>query len=155
MKQSITTELVRDLTQHPPAKVTDIWDTRQPRFVLRARPNGHHSYRVLLGRGRWFTLGIVGGLKPEKARSEAQRRLGEVASGGEKRRPRTNGGARSVVLLAESPARPGFARSREACGGLRHQNAIAGRKATGGLQTSFRSQPARRMRARRRSTRPA
>jgi integrase len=82
VRQAITTEFLRRLQQHPPQAVTDVWD-RTSRLVLRARPSGRHTYLVLLGRGRWYTLGGVHALTPAEARLQAQRRLGEVASGGD------------------------------------------------------------------------
>jgi hypothetical protein len=82
MRQSLTTELIRRLTAAPPAQDLDIYDTHQPRLVLRARVSGRHSYRVTLGRGRWFSLGAVDAIpSPAQARVLAQQRLGEYASG--------------------------------------------------------------------------
>jgi integrase len=80
MKASITTELVRQLRRQPPAQALDIWDT-QSKLVLRVRPSGQHSYLVLLGRGRWFTLGTIDDLTPADARKLALRRLSDVAFG--------------------------------------------------------------------------
>lgn len=82
MRQSITTELIRRVTATPPARDLDIYDNHQPRLVLRARASGRHSYRVSLGRGRWFSLGPVEAiLSPAQARLLAQQRLGQYASG--------------------------------------------------------------------------
>lgn len=94
-KQPLTVDTVRTLRKAPPSGETDYWDTKQPGLVLRARPTGRHSYRVWLGRGRWFTLGAVSAFKtPDLARTEAQKRLGQVASGAdpqaEKRRQRSH-----------------------------------------------------------------
>jgi integrase len=80
MKASITTELVRRLRRQPPRQTFDIWDT-QSKLVLRVRPSGQHSYLVLLGRGRWFTLGTIDDLTPADARKLAQRRLSDLAFG--------------------------------------------------------------------------
>ena len=57
MRETITTELLRRLQHAPPTAVLDIYDTKVPRLVLRVRPTGTHSYRLVLGRGRWYTLG--------------------------------------------------------------------------------------------------
>jgi integrase len=82
MKKAITTDLIRSLQRRPPAVVTDVYDTKQPRLVIRARPSGQHSYRVQLGRGRWYTLGPVKSFAhPDKARTLAQAKLGDVAYG--------------------------------------------------------------------------
>jgi len=55
MRETITTELLRRLQQAPPTAVLDIYDTKVRRLVLRVRPSGTHSSRVVLGRGRWYT----------------------------------------------------------------------------------------------------
>ena len=81
MKRAITMEVVRRLCLNPPVQTADLWDAKLPRFVLRARPSGRHSYLVLLGRGRWYTLGGVETLTPLQARKLAQQRLGDVANG--------------------------------------------------------------------------
>jgi hypothetical protein len=82
MRETITTELVRRLQHDPPTAVLDIYDTRVPRLVLRARPTGKHTYRIALGRGRWYTLGGTDLFRsPELARLEADKRLGAYASG--------------------------------------------------------------------------
>ena len=59
MKTTITTELLRRFEKTPPARDVDIWDTKQPGLVLRVRSNGRHSYRLSLGRAKWFTIGGV------------------------------------------------------------------------------------------------
>jgi integrase len=82
-KQTITTEAIRGWKQRPPATETDVYDTKQPGLVLRLRSNGKHAYRVLLGRGKWFTLGTPDTLTPLQARTEARKRLGQVATGGD------------------------------------------------------------------------
>jgi hypothetical protein len=72
MRETITTELLRRLQQAPPAGVIDIYDTKVPRLVLRVRPTGRHSYRIVLGRGRWYTLGGTDLIpSPALARAEA------------------------------------------------------------------------------------
>ncbi|PYR88000.1 MAG: hypothetical protein DMF84_30040 [Acidobacteria bacterium] len=82
MKRNLTIDLLRQLAKEPPVATVDIYDTHQPRLVLRVRPTGKHSYRVLLARGRWYSLGsieIIG--SPALARTLAQALLGEYASG--------------------------------------------------------------------------
>jgi integrase len=78
MRQKITTETIRALKKTPPVRVVDIYDTTQPGLVLRARPNGTHTYRVLLGRGRWHTLGSTE-LTPDAARTLARGVRGDVS----------------------------------------------------------------------------
>ncbi|MEO6237353.1 MAG: hypothetical protein ABIQ52_10175, partial [Vicinamibacterales bacterium] len=58
-----------------------IYDSHQPRLVLRARATGRHSYRVILDRGRWYSLGSVDRIAaPAIARQLAQQYLGDYAS---------------------------------------------------------------------------
>jgi integrase len=86
VRQSITTELIRRLTAQPPDKDVDIYDTHQPRLVLRARTTGRHTFRVALARGQWLSLGPVESLSsPTQARLLAQQRLGEFAGGADPR----------------------------------------------------------------------
>jgi Arm domain-containing DNA-binding protein len=86
MRETITTELLRRLQQAPPTAVLDIYDTKVRRLVLRVRPTGTHSYRIALGRGRWYTLGDTDLIpSPALARAEAQKRLGDYASGSDPR----------------------------------------------------------------------
>jgi integrase len=77
-----------------------IWDAQLPGFGVRVRPTGAKSYVVLYragsGRGapqRRFTIGAVGKITPEEARTLAQGILGAVAHGrdpaGEKTDERT------------------------------------------------------------------
>ncbi len=71
------------------AKGTDqdviYWDTELPRFGLRAKPSGKLSYvlqyRNAQGRTRRFTLGGVGELTPDQARSKAQKKRQAVREG--------------------------------------------------------------------------
>ena len=86
MRETITTELLRRLQHAPPTAVLDIYDTKVRRLVLRVRPTGKHSYRIALGRGRWYTLGGTDLIpSPALARAEAQKRLGDYASGADPR----------------------------------------------------------------------
>ena len=61
----------------------DLWiyDTVKRGLVLRVRPSGKNAYLVLLGRGKWYTLGRADVLTPEEARVLAQGVLGDVAHG--------------------------------------------------------------------------
>ena len=77
MKTSITQALIRRLQEQD----RDVYDTQQPGLVLRLRATGHHTYRVLLGRGRWLTLGTPKVLTPMQARELARRKLGDKAYG--------------------------------------------------------------------------
>ncbi|MGE0042408.1 MAG: tyrosine-type recombinase/integrase [Vicinamibacterales bacterium] len=78
MKTKLTTETIRDLTRTPPAKTLDVYDTQQAGLVMRIRPSGAYSYRTLLGRGRWHTLG-GSELKLAEARELARGVQGEVS----------------------------------------------------------------------------
>lgn len=61
------------------------WDTELPRFGLRAKPSGKLSYvlqyRNAQGRTRRYTLGSVGELTPDQARSKAQKQRQAVREG--------------------------------------------------------------------------
>jgi integrase len=71
MKLKLTTDEIRRLKRTPPATVVDYYDTKQPGLVLRCRPSGAHTYRALLGRGRWHTLGALKDLELDEARTLA------------------------------------------------------------------------------------
>src|SRR5262249_46472098 len=65
-----------------------IWDGQLPGFGVRVRPTGAMSYVVVYRAGsgraapvRRFTIGAVGKLTPEQARTHAQSILGSVAHG--------------------------------------------------------------------------
>jgi integrase len=77
MKAAITQTLVNSL----PAGPVDIWDTKQPGFVLRVHESGRATWRVSYARGKWYTLGRVSDLTPIEARAEAKKVLGEAAKG--------------------------------------------------------------------------
>lgn len=79
MKAMIGTELVRRL----PARDVDIRDTKLRGFVLRCRATGTHSYRVNLGRGRWYTIAPVDQLTPAEAREQARKKLAGATLGGD------------------------------------------------------------------------
>jgi len=78
---TISTELVRRVRHHAPAKTTDYRDDRVPGFVLRARPSGIHSWRVQLPDRRWLTLGRVDEIALSDAREAAQQRRAKAALG--------------------------------------------------------------------------
>jgi integrase len=79
MREKITLETLRRLKKIPPAAVQDIYDVAQPGLVLRVRPNGKYTYRALLSRGRWHTLG-GSELTPDKARELTRGVRGEVST---------------------------------------------------------------------------
>jgi integrase len=79
LKLKLTTDEIRRLKREPPATVTDVYDTKQPGLVLRCRPNGRHTYRALLGRGRWHTLGALKDLELDEARTLTQGVRGDVS----------------------------------------------------------------------------
>lgn len=65
-----------DLVRRLPRRNTDIRDTKLTGFGVRCRASGAHSYVVFLGRGHVRTIGRVGDLHPEAARTAAQALLG-------------------------------------------------------------------------------
>ncbi len=79
MAENLTQDAVRRLTRTPPNITRDVYDTKQGGLVLRLRPSGSHTWRLLLGRGRWHTLGALDDLTPDAARELAQGVRGEVA----------------------------------------------------------------------------
>ncbi len=79
--QFISTELVRRVRKHPPARTTDYRDPKNPGFVLRARPSGVHSWRVQLPDRRWVALGRLDEVTLKDAREEAQRKRAAAALG--------------------------------------------------------------------------
>jgi len=79
MGENLTQDAIRRLTRTPPSGTRDVYDTKQGGLVLRLRPSGSHTWRLLLGRGRWHTLGALDDLTPEEARGLARRVRGEVS----------------------------------------------------------------------------
>ncbi len=73
MVAHLTQELLKDL---PVGQNLDIHDTKEPRFIIRVRATGQHSWCVRLGKGRrrryWYTLGSVEHFKPAEARDLAR-----------------------------------------------------------------------------------
>jgi integrase len=68
--------LTENALKHLPAgQNLDIHDTKEPRFILRVRATGRHSYCVRLGKGArryWYTLGLAEHYKPAEARDLAR-----------------------------------------------------------------------------------
>jgi hypothetical protein len=84
--QTITKTLV-DSLEPGPAEFT-VWDAKLPGFGVRVRPSGAMSfiivYRAGTGRtapSRRYTVGTVGKLAPDAARTQAKALLGSVANG--------------------------------------------------------------------------
>lgn len=80
------------------------WDDQIKGFAVRVKPSGHKSYMIQYrsqGRTRRYTLGAHGTLTPDQARKLAQKKLGEVAEGGNPSEERKRGRqAASVQELA-------------------------------------------------------
>ena len=79
--QRITKRVVDSLKARPSEYA--VWDAQLPGFGVRVRPSGAMSYVVVYraGAGRAapvkrFTIGAVGKLTPEQARTQAQAILG-------------------------------------------------------------------------------
>lgn len=79
MAEKLTQDSIRRLTRTAPATTRDVYDAKQSGLVLRLRPSGSHSWRVLLGRGRWHTLGTLDDVTPEAARELARGVRGDVS----------------------------------------------------------------------------
>lgn len=82
MRAKITKTLVNELSPGPADFF--VWDTELPRFGLKFTPKGRIVYIVQYrakGRMRRLTIGTHGALTPDKARTLAGLRLGEVAAG--------------------------------------------------------------------------
>ena len=84
--QTITKTLVDGL--EPAASEYTIWDGKLPGFGVRVRPSGARSFIIVYRAGtgrtapfRRYTVGAVGKMAPEAARTEAKILLGTVASG--------------------------------------------------------------------------
>ena len=69
MKTKITQKLINNLTSEP--KAHRVHDTVQPGLFIRVFPSGHKSYMVTWGRNKNATLGHVGVVTLEQARTEA------------------------------------------------------------------------------------
>jgi integrase len=86
--QKITKRVIDRLRARPREHEHAVWDAQMPGFGVRVRPTGAMSYVVVYragaGRGapfRRFTIGAVGQITPEAARTRARAILGAVAQG--------------------------------------------------------------------------
>ncbi|WP_249671632.1 site-specific integrase [Pseudomonas abieticivorans] len=81
MKEKITAKLLKSLK--PQEKSYRVHDTMQPGFSIRVLPSGHASYMVTWERNKAITLGRVGKMTLEQARTEALQHLAEAHAHGE------------------------------------------------------------------------
>ena len=81
MKTKITQKLIGSLAAE--AKAYRVHDTAQPGFFIRVLPSGHKSYMVTWGRNKNATLGRVGILTLDQARTEAAQYLADAHAHGE------------------------------------------------------------------------
>lgn len=81
MKAKITQKLITSL--QPEAKAYRVHDTGQPGLFIRVLPSGHKSYMVTWGRNKNVTIGRVGVLTLDQARTEAAQHLAEARKHGE------------------------------------------------------------------------
>jgi integrase len=89
MRMKLNADIVRKL----PSVDRDIYDADYPGLVLRCRASGTHTWRVLLGYGKWYTIGRADVLGPVEARGLARDALRDQSHGkdpnAEKRRRRS------------------------------------------------------------------
>jgi integrase len=81
LKTKITQKLIGSLAAE--AKAYRVHDTVQPGFFIRVLPSGHKSYMVTWGRNKNATLGRVGVLTLDQARTEAAQYLADAHAHGE------------------------------------------------------------------------
>lgn len=81
MKTKITAKLLANLA--PQEKAYRIHDTSQPGLFIRVLPSGHASYMVTWARNKAVTLGQVGKMTLEQARTESAQYLAEAHAHGE------------------------------------------------------------------------
>lgn len=81
MKTKITAKLLAGI--QPQAKAYRIHDTAQPGLSIRVLPSGHASYMVTWGRNQAATLGRVGMMTLDQARTEAAQYLADAHAHGE------------------------------------------------------------------------
>lgn len=81
MKTKITQKLINSLPTEP--KAYRVHDTAQPGFFIRVLPSGHKSYMVTWGRNKNATLGRVGVVTLDQARTEAAQYLADAHAHGE------------------------------------------------------------------------
>lgn len=80
MKTKITAKVLSGI--QPQEKAYRIHDTAQPGLSIRVLPSGHASYMVTWGRNQAATLGRVGMMTLDQARTEAARWLAEAHAHG-------------------------------------------------------------------------
>lgn len=81
MKSKITQKLINSLEPEP--KAYRVHDTLQPGLFIRVLPSGHKSFMVTWGRNKNATLGRVGVLTLDQARSEAAQYLADAHTHGD------------------------------------------------------------------------
>jgi hypothetical protein len=81
LKTKITQKLISGLPSEP--KAYRVHDTVQPGLFIRVLPSGHKSYMVTWGRNKNATLGRVGVMTLDQARTEAARYLADALEHGE------------------------------------------------------------------------
>lgn len=81
MKTKITQKLINSLVAE--VKAYRVHDTAQPGLFIRVLPSGHKSFMVTWARNKNVTLGRVGILTLEKARTEAAQYLADARTHGE------------------------------------------------------------------------
>ncbi|MGV8887713.1 MAG: phage integrase [Pseudomonas sp.] len=81
MKTKITQRLINSLVTEP--KAYRVHDTTQPGLFIRVLPSGHKSFMVTWGRNKNATLGRVGVLTLDQARTEAAQYLADAHAHGE------------------------------------------------------------------------
>ncbi|MFJ2429833.1 tyrosine-type recombinase/integrase [Pseudomonas sp. NPDC087804] len=81
MKTKITQRLIHSLLTEP--KAYRVHDTLQPGLFIRVLPSGHKSYMVTWGRNKNATLGRVGVMTLDQARTEAAQYLADAHAHGE------------------------------------------------------------------------
>ena len=81
LKTKITQKLIGSLAAE--ATAYRVHDTVQPGFFIRVLPSGHKSYMVTWGRNKNATLGRVGVLTLDQARTEAAQYLADAHAHGE------------------------------------------------------------------------
>jgi integrase len=81
MKTKITGKIISSIV--PAAKMFRIHDTLQPGLSIRVLPSGHASYMVTWARNKAATLGRVGVVTLEQARTKAAQYLADAHANGE------------------------------------------------------------------------
>jgi integrase len=81
LKTKITQKLINSLPTEP--KAYRVHDTAQPGLFIRVLPSGHKSYMITWGRNKNATLGRVGVVTLDQARTEAAQYLADAHTHGE------------------------------------------------------------------------